>query len=109
MNALLFFSPPFSLIKSQLKDEDHVFFVLQDGALFYKKSGLGTLPVALFNGIPLNPDEMDPDELEAIILQRIMDTTTAFQRAVFMVDSSTLKKKSCFLSSGHRNNSFLGE
>ncbi|XP_075896251.1 UDP-glucose:glycoprotein glucosyltransferase 2 isoform X2 [Nelusetta ayraudi] len=56
----------------------------QNGALFYKKSGLGALPLALFNGIPLNPDEMDPDELEAVILQRIMDTTTAFQRAVFM-------------------------
>lgn len=28
---------------------------------------------------------MDPEELETIILQRIMDTTTAFQRAVFMV------------------------
>lgn len=28
---------------------------------------------------------MDPEELEAIILQRIMDTTTTFQRAVFMV------------------------
>lgn len=62
-------------------------YVLQNGALFYKKSGLGALPLALFNGIPLNPDEMDPDELEAVILQRIMDTTTAFQRAVFMVDA----------------------
>uniref|UniRef100_A0A3Q3XP66 UDP-glucose ceramide glucosyltransferase-like 1 n=1 Tax=Mola mola TaxID=94237 RepID=A0A3Q3XP66_MOLML len=56
----------------------------QDGALFYKKCGLGALPLALFNGVPLNPDEMDPDELEAIILQRIMDSTTTFQRAVFM-------------------------
>ncbi|XP_041806293.1 UDP-glucose:glycoprotein glucosyltransferase 2 isoform X1 [Chelmon rostratus] len=56
----------------------------QDGALFYKKSGLGALPLALFNGVPLSPDEMDPDELETIILQRIMDTTTTFQRAVFM-------------------------
>lgn len=92
----LVFSLPFSFIKSQLKDEDHVFFVLQDGALFYKKSGLGALPLALFNGIPLNPDEMDPDELEAIILQRIMDTTTAFQRAVFMVDASALKKSFSF-------------
>lgn len=61
--------------------------VLQNGALFYKKSGLGALPLALFNGIPLKADEMDPDELEAVILQRIMDTTTAFQRAVFMVDA----------------------
>ncbi|CAG05920.1 unnamed protein product, partial [Tetraodon nigroviridis] len=55
----------------------------RDGALFYKKSGLGALPVALFNGVALSSDEMDPDELEAIILQRIMDTTTTFQRAVF--------------------------
>uniref|UniRef100_A0AAX7T743 UDP-glucose ceramide glucosyltransferase-like 1 n=1 Tax=Astatotilapia calliptera TaxID=8154 RepID=A0AAX7T743_ASTCA len=56
----------------------------KDGALFYKKSGLGALPLALFNGVPLSPDEMDPEELETVILQRIMDTTTAFQRAVFM-------------------------
>uniref|UniRef100_A0A8C7Y8Z4 UDP-glucose ceramide glucosyltransferase-like 1 n=1 Tax=Oryzias sinensis TaxID=183150 RepID=A0A8C7Y8Z4_9TELE len=56
----------------------------KDGALFYKKSGLDALPLALFNGIPLNPDEMDPEELETIILQRIMDSTTAFQRAVFV-------------------------
>uniref|UniRef100_A0A665TTM3 UDP-glucose ceramide glucosyltransferase-like 1 n=1 Tax=Echeneis naucrates TaxID=173247 RepID=A0A665TTM3_ECHNA len=46
--------------------------------------GLGALPLALFNGVPLSQDEMDPEELETIILQRIMDTTTAFQRAVFM-------------------------
>uniref|UniRef100_A0AAQ4QWN4 UDP-glucose ceramide glucosyltransferase-like 1 n=1 Tax=Gasterosteus aculeatus aculeatus TaxID=481459 RepID=A0AAQ4QWN4_GASAC len=45
--------------------------------------GLGSLPLALFNGVPLSPDEMDPEELETIILQRIMDTTTTFQRAVF--------------------------
>uniref|UniRef100_A0A665TBG3 UDP-glucose ceramide glucosyltransferase-like 1 n=1 Tax=Echeneis naucrates TaxID=173247 RepID=A0A665TBG3_ECHNA len=57
----------------------------KDGALFYKKSGLGALPLALFNGVPLSQDEMDPEELETIILQRIMDTTTAFQRAVFML------------------------
>uniref|UniRef100_A0A8C2XQW8 UDP-glucose ceramide glucosyltransferase-like 1 n=2 Tax=Cyclopterus lumpus TaxID=8103 RepID=A0A8C2XQW8_CYCLU len=48
------------------------------------ESGLGSLPLALFNGVPLSPDEMDPDELETLILQRIMDTTTTFQRAVFM-------------------------
>ncbi|XP_072300712.1 UDP-glucose:glycoprotein glucosyltransferase 2 isoform X2 [Eucyclogobius newberryi] len=56
----------------------------KEGALFYKKSGLGSLPLALFNGVPLSPDEMDPDELETVLLQRIMDTTNAFQRAVFM-------------------------
>uniref|UniRef100_A0A8C8M098 UDP-glucose ceramide glucosyltransferase-like 1 n=1 Tax=Oncorhynchus tshawytscha TaxID=74940 RepID=A0A8C8M098_ONCTS len=54
------------------------------GAVFYKKSGLGPLPLALFNGVPLNAEEMDPDELETVILQRIMDTTNFFQRAVYM-------------------------
>ncbi|XP_061827435.1 UDP-glucose:glycoprotein glucosyltransferase 2 isoform X3 [Nerophis lumbriciformis] len=56
----------------------------KDGALFYRKSGLGALPLALFNGVPLSSDEMEPNELESVILQRIMDSTTAFQRAVFM-------------------------
>ncbi|XP_061648088.1 UDP-glucose:glycoprotein glucosyltransferase 2 isoform X4 [Phyllopteryx taeniolatus] len=56
----------------------------KEGTFFYKKSGLGALPLALFNGIPLSPDEMEPDELESIILQHIMDSTTAFQKAVFM-------------------------
>ncbi|XP_061697975.1 UDP-glucose:glycoprotein glucosyltransferase 2 isoform X2 [Syngnathoides biaculeatus] len=55
----------------------------KEGTFFYKKSGLGTLPLALFNGIPLSPDEMEPDELESIILQNIMDSTTALQKAVF--------------------------
>ncbi|XP_062312651.1 UDP-glucose:glycoprotein glucosyltransferase 2 isoform X3 [Osmerus eperlanus] len=54
------------------------------GAVFHRKSGLGALPLALFNGVPLSPEEMDPDELETVILQRIMDATNFFQRAVFM-------------------------
>ncbi|XP_036427441.1 UDP-glucose:glycoprotein glucosyltransferase 2 isoform X2 [Colossoma macropomum] len=54
------------------------------GGVFYRKSGLGALPVALFNGVPFSSEEMDPDELETILLQRIMDTTNFFQRAVFM-------------------------
>ena len=57
----------------------------QAGAVFHRKSGLGALPLALFNGVPLSSEEMDPDELETIILQRIMDATNFFQRAVFMV------------------------
>lgn len=73
-----------------------MFCTLQDGALFYRKSGLGALPLALFNGVALSSDEMDPDELEAIILQRIMDTTTTFQRAVFMVLLSMQNRKSLF-------------
>uniref|UniRef100_W5MD03 UDP-glucose ceramide glucosyltransferase-like 1 n=1 Tax=Lepisosteus oculatus TaxID=7918 RepID=W5MD03_LEPOC len=58
------------------------------GGVFYRKSGLSALPQALFNGIPFRREEMDPDDLETNLLQRIMDTTTFFQRAVFMVQLS---------------------
>uniref|UniRef100_H0ZLM7 UDP-glucose ceramide glucosyltransferase-like 1 n=1 Tax=Taeniopygia guttata TaxID=59729 RepID=H0ZLM7_TAEGU len=54
------------------------------GATFYKKSGLGPLPQALFNGVPFPREEMDAAELETLILQRIFDATGSFQRAVFM-------------------------
>uniref|UniRef100_A0A671SXB6 UDP-glucose:glycoprotein glucosyltransferase 2-like n=1 Tax=Sinocyclocheilus anshuiensis TaxID=1608454 RepID=A0A671SXB6_9TELE len=54
------------------------------GGGFYRKSGLGALPVGLFNGIPLRSEEMDPKELEMVLLQKIMETTNFFQRAVFM-------------------------
>lgn len=54
------------------------------GGTFYKKSGLGALPVGLFNGVPLSSEEMDPEELETVLLQKIMETTNFFQRSVFM-------------------------
>ncbi|XP_020439204.2 UDP-glucose:glycoprotein glucosyltransferase 2 isoform X4 [Corvus cornix cornix] len=56
----------------------------QAGATFYKKSGLGPLPQALFNGVPFTREEMDAAELETLILQRIFDASGSFQRAVFM-------------------------
>lgn len=62
---------------------NYVFF--QAGGAFYRKSGLGALPVGLFNGVPLSSEEMDPEELETVLLQRIMETTNFFQRSVFMV------------------------
>ncbi|KAG1946091.1 UDP-glucose:glycoprotein glucosyltransferase [Pimephales promelas] len=54
------------------------------GGVFYRKSGLGALPVCLFNGVPLSSEEMDPEELETVLLQKIMETTNFFQRSVFM-------------------------
>ncbi|XP_048350418.1 UDP-glucose:glycoprotein glucosyltransferase 2 [Sphaerodactylus townsendi] len=53
------------------------------GATFYQKTGLGPLPQALFNGVPFNRKEMNVAELETS-LQKIVDATESFQRAVFM-------------------------
>uniref|UniRef100_A0A674KEL9 UDP-glucose ceramide glucosyltransferase-like 1 n=1 Tax=Terrapene triunguis TaxID=2587831 RepID=A0A674KEL9_9SAUR len=55
------------------------------GTTFYKKTGLGPLPQALFNGVPFNGEEMAAAELDTVILQRITDAMGFFQRAVFMV------------------------
>uniref|UniRef100_A0A8C1Q1N2 UDP-glucose ceramide glucosyltransferase-like 1 n=1 Tax=Cyprinus carpio TaxID=7962 RepID=A0A8C1Q1N2_CYPCA len=52
------------------------------GRGFYRKSGLGALPIGLFNGVPLSSEEMDPEELETVLLQKIMETTNFFQRAI---------------------------
>lgn len=53
------------------------------GATFYKKTGLGPLPQALFNGVPFNRKEMNVAEL-GTSLHKMVDATEAFQRAVFM-------------------------
>lgn len=68
------------------------FWYDQAGATFYKKTGLGPLPQALFNGVPFNREEMDAAELETVILQKIIDATGFFQRAVFMVCSTFLNE-----------------
>ncbi|TRY97087.1 hypothetical protein DNTS_027277 [Danionella cerebrum] len=70
---------------SEEYDEAQAFASLVSaGGLLFKKSGFDALPVGLFNGVPLSSEEMDPEELETVLLQKIMETTNFFQRAVFM-------------------------
>lgn len=52
---------------------------------YYEQTGVGLLPVVLFNGMPLEKDQLDPDELETITMHKILETTTFFQRAVYLV------------------------
>ncbi|XP_004463622.2 UDP-glucose:glycoprotein glucosyltransferase 2 [Dasypus novemcinctus] len=54
------------------------------GASFYKMSGLGPLPQVLYNGEPLNHEEINIEELEMAVLHRMIDTSLYLQRAVFM-------------------------
>ncbi|XP_003928254.3 UDP-glucose:glycoprotein glucosyltransferase 2 isoform X2 [Saimiri boliviensis] len=54
------------------------------GASFYKMTGLGPLPQALYNGEPFKHEEMNIKELKMAILQRMMDASVYLQREVFM-------------------------
>ncbi|KAL6090606.1 hypothetical protein STEG23_009455, partial [Scotinomys teguina] len=51
---------------------------------YYEQTGVGPLPVILFNGMPLEKEQLDPDELETITMHKILETTTFFQRAVYL-------------------------
>ncbi|XP_017806856.1 UDP-glucose:glycoprotein glucosyltransferase 2 isoform X2 [Papio anubis] len=54
------------------------------GASFYKMTGLGPLPQALYNGEPFKHEEMNIKELEVAVLQRMMDASVYLQREVFL-------------------------
>ncbi|XP_045336822.1 UDP-glucose:glycoprotein glucosyltransferase 2 isoform X1 [Leopardus geoffroyi] len=54
------------------------------GASFYKMTGLGPLPQALYNGESFKLEELNMKELEMAVLRRMMDATVYLQRDVFM-------------------------
>uniref|UniRef100_A0A2K5VIE0 UDP-glucose ceramide glucosyltransferase-like 1 n=1 Tax=Macaca fascicularis TaxID=9541 RepID=A0A2K5VIE0_MACFA len=54
------------------------------GASFYKMTGLGPLPQALYNGEPFKHEEMNIKELEMAVLRRMMDASVYLQREVFL-------------------------
>uniref|UniRef100_A0A2K6LNW1 UDP-glucose ceramide glucosyltransferase-like 1 n=1 Tax=Rhinopithecus bieti TaxID=61621 RepID=A0A2K6LNW1_RHIBE len=54
------------------------------GASFYKMTGLGPLPQALYNGEPFKHEEMNIKELEMAVLQRMVDASVYLQREVFL-------------------------
>lgn len=66
----------------------HCVVVFQEARGYYEQTGIGPLPVVLFNGMPLEKDQLDPDELETVTMHRILETTAFFQRAVYLVSGS---------------------
>ena len=43
------------------------------------------MPVVMYNGMPFQREQLDPDELETVTMHKILETTTFFQRAVYLV------------------------
>ncbi|XP_077339156.1 UDP-glucose:glycoprotein glucosyltransferase 2 isoform X3 [Lithobates pipiens] len=84
VKSVLKYEFPHVELESVLGSDSEYNRKLKAGATFYKKSGLGPLPQALFNGVPFNTEEMDVEEMETTILQRIIEATGFFQRTVFM-------------------------
>ncbi|XP_063771592.1 UDP-glucose:glycoprotein glucosyltransferase 1 isoform X2 [Pseudophryne corroboree] len=56
----------------------------REGREYFLQTGLSPLPVVLFNGIPFPKDQLDPDELETASMHKILESTTFFQKAVYL-------------------------
>uniref|UniRef100_A0AAY5F5Y9 UDP-glucose ceramide glucosyltransferase-like 1 n=1 Tax=Electrophorus electricus TaxID=8005 RepID=A0AAY5F5Y9_ELEEL len=59
----------------------------KEGRAYYEQTGVGPLPVVLYNGMPLQREQLDPDELETTVMHKILETTSFFQRAVYLLGS----------------------
>lgn len=56
----------------------------KEGKHYYLQTGVGPPPIVLFNGMPFQKDQLDPDELETVTMHKILETTSIFQRAVYL-------------------------
>uniref|UniRef100_A0A669EAF0 UDP-glucose ceramide glucosyltransferase-like 1 n=1 Tax=Oreochromis niloticus TaxID=8128 RepID=A0A669EAF0_ORENI len=57
----------------------------KEGRAYYEQTGVGPLPVVMYNGIPYQREQLDPDELETVTMQKILETTSFYQRAVYLL------------------------
>lgn len=69
----------------------HLCMRFQEGRAYYEQTGVGPLPVVMYNGIPYQREHLEPDELETITMQKILETTSFYQRAVYLVSWNTFK------------------
>uniref|UniRef100_A0A8C2TXT2 UDP-glucose ceramide glucosyltransferase-like 1 n=1 Tax=Coturnix japonica TaxID=93934 RepID=A0A8C2TXT2_COTJA len=46
---------------------------------YYEQTGVGPLPVVLFNGMPFQKDQLDPDDLETVTMHKILETTNVVE------------------------------
>ncbi|XP_077394510.1 UDP-glucose:glycoprotein glucosyltransferase 1 isoform X1 [Festucalex cinctus] len=61
----------------------------KEGRAYYEQTGVGPLPVVMYNGIPYQREHLEPDELETITMQKILETTSFYQRAVYLGELGT--------------------
>ncbi|XP_028995907.1 UDP-glucose:glycoprotein glucosyltransferase 1 isoform X2 [Betta splendens] len=61
----------------------------KEGRAYYEQTGVGPLPVVMYNGVPYQREQLDPDELETVTMQKILETTSFYQRAVYLGELAT--------------------
>jgi UDP-glucose:glycoprotein glucosyltransferase len=65
-------------------------FLLQEAVDYYKRTGLGSLPQVLMNGVPLKKEDLTGDSFEEAVVGSIMKATPDIQKAVYDVCISAI-------------------
>ncbi|XP_022095271.1 UDP-glucose:glycoprotein glucosyltransferase 1-like isoform X2 [Acanthaster planci] len=55
----------------------------QDGKAYFERTGLGSLPQVMMNGVPFTSKQLQPDEFEESVVTAILMATPDLQRAVY--------------------------
>ncbi|KAK7904184.1 hypothetical protein WMY93_016791 [Mugilogobius chulae] len=80
---------PYVEISSVLGSDSSYDTNRKEAKAYYAQTGVGPLPVVLYNGIPYQREQLDPDEMETVTMQKILETTTFYQRAVYLGELAT--------------------
>lgn len=80
---------PYVEISSVLGSDSSYDTNRKEAKAYYAQTGVGPLPVILYNGVPFQREHLDPDELETVTMQKILETTTFYQRAVYLGELAT--------------------
>lgn len=80
---------PYVEISSVLGSDSSYDTNRKEAKAYYAQTGVGPLPVVLYNGIPYQREHLDPDEMETVTMQKILETTAFYQRAVYLGELAT--------------------
>uniref|UniRef100_A0A8C3MUE3 UDP-glucose ceramide glucosyltransferase-like 1 n=1 Tax=Geospiza parvula TaxID=87175 RepID=A0A8C3MUE3_GEOPR len=82
---------------------------------YYEQTGVGPLPVVLFNGMPFQKDQLDPDDLETVTMHKILETTNVVEyimnqpNVVPRINSRILRSDREYLDLTGMNNHFVDD
>uniref|UniRef100_A0A8C5TLP6 UDP-glucose ceramide glucosyltransferase-like 1 n=1 Tax=Malurus cyaneus samueli TaxID=2593467 RepID=A0A8C5TLP6_9PASS len=82
---------------------------------YYEQTGVGPLPVVLFNGMPFQKDQLDPDDLETVTMHKILETTNVVEyimnqpNVVPRINSRILRSDREYLDLTGMNNYFVDD
>uniref|UniRef100_A0A4W5NP63 UDP-glucose ceramide glucosyltransferase-like 1 n=1 Tax=Hucho hucho TaxID=62062 RepID=A0A4W5NP63_9TELE len=87
----------------------------KEGRGYYLQTGVGPLPVVMYNGMPYQREQLDPEELETVTMHKILETTNVVDfimtqpNVVPRINPRILSTARTYLDLSNTNNHFIDE